>query len=131
MEYQKYLFEKFEKELSPVVDIYGNGEEFNIVDNQDLYEMVKIIKDYIDKHFYASNFKYNYAVDYNKLIFQVENEKKNQQSSMFHYLIADDMVNMIQNRIQRQYNRMYSVSKEVYDLDEDNEIIKIIISKKV
>jgi hypothetical protein len=127
--YEKYLVEKLQEEPSPILNVYGSGERFDISDNEDLFQMVKMIKDMIDKHFYSSNFKYSYKVDYQTLVFEVESQKNSQEVSMVNHLIVDDLVNMVETGISRRYQNLFKISRETCDIGEGKEIIKIIIKK--
>ena len=121
--YLKYLQEKFEQEVSPVLDIYGNGKDFEITDNQQLYEIVKMVKDILDKHFYAENFLYNMGVEYNKLIvkFMDEDEKKDAisiKNSMWTSYILDDIIGFIELEFNRKYPNKVKVKKEIIGEDD-------------
>lgn len=74
---------------SPVMGIYSRGDRFEIHDNQDLYQIVKMVKDFTDKHFYAQNFKYLTEVSYRTLTIKIiQNPHKIGQGDIMDYHIS-------------------------------------------
>ncbi len=56
---------------SPMLDIYGDGHKFDIFDNQNLYMIVKIIKDYVDRQIYIRDIAYKLGVKNRQVIFSM------------------------------------------------------------
>jgi len=56
-------------EKSPVLDYYGQGKRFNIVDSADLYEITKVIKNIVDKYLTVQSFGHSINVRDNSVSF--------------------------------------------------------------
>lgn len=95
---------------SPVMGIYSRGEKFEIHDNQDLYEIVKMVKDFTDKHFYAQNFKYLTEVSYRTLIIRIiQNPKKLGQGDIMDYHVSS-VIQFITSNIERLFPGKYNLA---------------------
>lgn len=113
---------------SPILNIYGRGERFEIHDNQDLYQIAKYFKDFIDKHFYYNNFKYFINVSYRSLSVKIVQDTNNIGLGDIMDYQMDNIINFIKLTINRNYQEKYDISTSTKKLPngiiETNIIIK-------
>lgn len=55
---------------SQLISYYSKGNGFKLNDNQDYYEVIKMVKDMTDKHFYHRDMVWKVDVAHNKAVFQ-------------------------------------------------------------
>jgi hypothetical protein len=64
--------EDFIKSNSDVLNIYSKGKDFDLTDNQNLYEVVKLMKDILDKHLFVRDIVYKFDIKNRKLTVNIE-----------------------------------------------------------
>ena len=109
--------------------MYSDGKHLNISDNQDLFEIVKIIKDFTDKHFYAQNFKYLTEVSYRTLTIKIiQNPNTLGQGDIMDYHVSS-VIQFIISNIERIYPGKYSLTSSKKTLSNGLEETKVVIKQ--
>ncbi|MFW6219913.1 MAG: hypothetical protein ACOC33_03655 [bacterium] len=98
---------------SPVLDYYGQGKRFNIVDSADLYEITKIIKDLVDKYMSVQSFGYSIDVKNNSVVFTGTTETQDIKDENLIKFINNNIKSLVDNR----YKDGYKFDSKVIKLD--------------
>ena len=116
------------KRNSPILNIYGTGKKFKISDNEDLFQIAKIIKDFTDRHFYSQNFKHGTNITHNSLEFKViiEKEKTDYTNSFRLRGIIEYLIELVKMKFPDKYD--ISVNERV--LAKNNKLITLSIKEK-
>ena len=112
--------------IAPVMDIYGKGHQFDIFDNQTLYMIIKIIKDFVDKKIYIRDVAYKLSTDKRKVVFSMITNP-NQRIVDYH---LDSFSEMIKHRIIQQLGDNFLFDQEIKKVNKDQlELILIVFEK--
>jgi hypothetical protein len=134
---------------APIVDIYADGSAFSIHDNQKLYEIIKVVKNIIDRQFFNQgkrtlSFAFNINV-LNKLVEfimtfnnKTENEKENliSHQGQDDYLdFASEIANVIEMSIRKKYEDSVEIERQVRQvgmdaIEEGITEVRIIVKEK-
>jgi len=139
MHYKKYLQEFEEKSYSDVLkstddimysnaramEIYGRGKRFDIADNLILYEVVKIVRDTIDKHFYQNSVKFSIQIADREAHFTFIVGKEDAKYSYF----LETLFMYITNEIYRTYGNYFNIDREEKSAGKNKVKLKIIVKK--
>lgn len=128
--YKKYLMETFgvddnsrqqqvrnmsddpeETDLSPTAEFlksYSTASDEAIeLDNQVLYEIIKVVKDVMDKHFYVREISYLAKMSQNKVEFDITYEIFNNLADYY----VDGMVDFIESVIEQKFPNSFEFDR--------------------
>lgn len=106
------------KSNSRIFDIYGSGSTLDMQDNQRIYEVIKVVKDIMDRHLFINSVQY-----------RTNNRTK---SVVFHFILTDDddmanefflqgllqyVTNEVNNKIGSAFDFEYDLKKNVDGFD--------------
>ncbi|MFA5484957.1 MAG: hypothetical protein WC260_01785 [Candidatus Pacearchaeota archaeon] len=97
----------------PILDYYGQGKRFSIVDSADLYEITKLIKDLVDKHMWVQSFGYAIDVKDNSVSFSGTTETQDINDECLVKFINDNVKTLVDKR----YPGGYKFESNVVKLD--------------
>ena len=107
------------------LELYGHGKRFQIEDNSLLYEVIKIFKDVIDRHFYQNQIRTSIQIADKSVIFTLLIAKDDVKFSYF----VETIYMFIATQIFKQFGKYFEISRED-DVSEDNNVIlKIKVTK--
>jgi hypothetical protein len=106
-----------------VVSYYSNGIGFDLTDNTELYEIVKLFRDIVDKHLYSNNFKYNITVKNRelKLFFEYDKEDK-------HAFFLERLIDIFVTKVSIIFKNQYTFKNETRDSDNDTTKTVVIVT---
>ncbi|MEM4261312.1 MAG: hypothetical protein QXG00_08765 [Candidatus Woesearchaeota archaeon] len=107
------------------MDIYGQGKRFQIEDNLIYYEIVKIIREIVDKHFYQHPVHFYIQVANKEAIFTFIIEKIDAKYSYF----VETLYMYVTTQIYRKFGDYFNVIREDEVEDNDSVIMRIIVRK--
>lgn len=113
---------------SPILGVYSKGEHLVISDNEQLYEIAKMIKDFTDKHFYNRNFKYGIKIAYNTLEFKVVDDKSKPEYIRNYHL--EGIIQYVLEKVNLMYQEKFDTEILIRDLKNNKRIITLIIKEK-
>ena len=139
MSYRQYLKEFEETSFSdPTVstddymysnakamEIYGQGKRFTIEDNLMFYEVVKIVKDVIDRHYYQNQTQLYIQIKDKELVFSFLIDKTENRYTFF----IETLYMFVTTQIYRQFGNYFEISRED-GVTEDNKVVLKIFVKK-
>lgn len=107
------------------LEIYGRGKRFDIEDNIILYEVVKIVREIVDKHFYQPEVRFFIQVADRQAEFTFIVDKTDAKYSYF----IETLFMFISGEIYRTYGDYFILERED-ELLEDNKVkLKITVKK--
>jgi hypothetical protein len=108
-----------------ILSIYGRGEHFNISDKKVLFEIVKLIKGFVDRHPFVMSMTYKFKME--------------EKSLTFYLTVTGDSIylryalEMIGSNIEETIIRKYPNFGTTYDVEinekDSNAQLKVIISE--
>ena len=142
MSYKKYLLEYEEKTATVhsdqlkstddvmysnarALELYGQGKRFNIEDNVTLYEIVKIVREIVDKHFYYIPVQFYIQIADREAHFTFIIDKVDIKFSYF----VETLFMFITTQIYRIYGN-YFVVERTQENKENNKVEMTVIVKK-
>jgi hypothetical protein len=113
------------KSNSPILSIYGRGDHFNISDESVLFEIVKLIKGFVDRHPFITSMSYKFKMEEKSLTF---NLTVNGDSMNLRYILEGIGSNIQENIAERYPN--FSATYDIILIEkESNVTLKVIISE--
>lgn len=124
---------------APALNLYANGDAFNIHDNSALYEVIKIFKEFTDRE--PEFQSVNYAIDVNnkRLIFSVISSND--------YMVTKEVINGVVDalrvEIEKKFGKTFEINTEEKDLFgqigqdvglgpvQGKKEVKVIVSEKI
>jgi len=139
MSYRKYIREFEEKiysDLNPSTDefmysnakaleLYGQGKRFKIEDNLLFYEIVKIVRDVVDRHFYSQEVQFHIQIANKEVQFTFIINKVDAKYSYF----VETLFMFINNQIYRRYGTFFKVTREDEQLGDNKIALKVKVKK--
>lgn len=140
MHYKTYLREHEETQLhdDPIhstdeymysnaraLDLYGQGKRFEIEDNLIYYEIVKVVRDLVDKHFYQHPVQFYIQVANKEVVFTFVIGRVDAKYSYF----IETLYMFITTQIYRQFGSFFKVSREDEVIDNDRVVLRIKVKK--
>jgi hypothetical protein len=107
------------------MEIYGQGKRFQIEDNTLNYEVVKIVKDIVDRHFYHVQLQFYVQVANKGVVFTFVMDKSDAQYSYF----METLYMFITSQIYKTYGSYFLVSREDEQLENNLISLKIKVKK--
>jgi len=99
---------------APIFNIYGAGKQFRIRDNSILFEIVKMVKDVLDKHFYRDQIIYDIDIKYDVLEMKFVMSRGEYKAEAFVEGIAD----WIRNKMFKKYDdKSFIIKQKIGKLD--------------
>lgn len=119
--------DEFMKSNSEVMSHYANGKGFEVIDNQDLYEVVKTVKDMTDKHLYFRDMTWKVNMDHSKakFIFKIGDDESSNENDFFLQGVKRYVISELWNK----YGPLYDVDTE-FSNDIDGRKLMILTVEK-
>ena len=95
------------------LDIYGQGKRFKIEDNQLFYEVVKIVKEIIDRHYYNQQVTLSVDIANKAVLFTFIVDSKDIKHSYF----IETLYMFINIQLSRQYGGYFKILRDDYQAD--------------
>lgn len=136
-EYFREFEEKIYNDLIPSTDnimysnarameIYGQGKRFKIEDNLLFYEVIKVVRDVIDKHFYQNSIRFYTEIANKEVTFTFVMDMMDIKYSYF----LETLYMFITSQLFKKFGDYFEISRED-EIRENNEaILKINVKMR-
>lgn len=117
----KYIYSN-----SELMSYYGKGSGLDIADNDELYEIVKIVHELTDRHIYLRDltWKTNIRHRFVDFIFKIGDGTDD-----YDQFFLDGVCSFLENNIIRQFGPFYKFDKEHFKDDKGKHAVKITVNK--
>jgi hypothetical protein len=105
------------------IDIYAHGKSFKIQDNLKLYEVVKIVRDSIDRHYYQCQIGMRIDVGNKKAVFHFFFNKKDRE----YYYISGTLNQFISTQLFKVYGNYFKVTSEEKNLENSDVELEVTV----
>lgn len=102
---------------SPILSIYGRGKSFKISDESNLFDVIKIVKSYADRHPFVSSMRYDIKMKDRYLEFYL-NVEPNRRDYIYG---LETIASRMKETIERRYDNI-SVWYDIIDINNKNKI---------
>lgn len=109
---------------SKILNIYKNGKSFSIYDNSNILNVIKLVKDFVDRNRNIFGMSYQIDMEGKEVRFQIKSGYNIRDKFKIEYMMYGLLNNLI-NSIQSQYNDV-CIEHDIEDEDK-----KIIINLKI
>ena len=110
---------------SPILSIYGRGEHFNISDEKVLFEIVKMIKGFVDRHPFILSMSYKFKMEERSLTFYLTVTGDN----IYLRYALETIGSNIEETIIRKYPD-FSVTYDIIMIEKDSNVqLKVVVSE--
>lgn len=108
--------------------IYSQGKGFELTSNQDLYEVVKLVKDFCDRHQYQRDMTWRVDIANRKAIFtfMLGDQKSKDENEFF----LQGVNQYIMSDLYRRFGNLYNVNSEYTRDGEGGILMKMVVEKK-
>lgn len=119
--------DEFLKPNAETLEIYAKGKGFDLTDNQDLYEVVKLVKDMTDKHLYMKDMTWKVDIKNRKAIFtfRLGEDEELDQNDFF----LQGVEKYIISEMWRKYGPLYDVNAEFLKDAKGRDVMKLAVEK--
>ncbi len=119
--------DEFMKSNSEVMSQYAKGKGFEVVDNQDLYEVVKTVKDMTDKHLYFRDMTWKVNIDHGKakFIFKIGDDESANENDFF----LQGVKRYVISELWKKYGPLYDVDTEFSKDVEGKDLMILTVEK--
>lgn len=107
------------------MEIYSQGKRFQIEDNLIYYEIVKIVRDIVDRHFYSQQVQFYIQIANKAVIFKFVIDKVDAKYSYF----VETLYMFITTQIYRRYGTYFTVTREDELLGDNKIVLKVKVEK--
>ena len=106
---------------------YARGNGFNIEDNQEFYQVVKLVKDMTDKHIFFKDLTWKVNIAHRKavFIFKIGNKEDNRTDDVF----LQGVHQFVSLECWRRYGDLFNIGTE-FTTDLDNNRVMILTVQK-
>ena len=142
MSYKKYLCEFEEKSYTnysdqtpstdefmysntKALELYGQGKRFTIEDNLLFYEVIKIVRDVVDRHFYSQQLQFYIQIADKVVQFTFIIDKVDAKYSYF----VETLFMFITTQIYRKYGTFFTITREDEILGDNKISLKVKVKK--
>ncbi|MFW6312143.1 MAG: hypothetical protein ACOC1K_07910 [Nanoarchaeota archaeon] len=105
---------------------YSDGKLINISDNQEFYEVVKLVKDMTDRHIYMRDMTWSVNIADNKAIFTFKLDKVDSKEDYF----LEGIKQYVISKLFMNFGNLFDVDSESLKDANERSIMKIIVEKK-
>jgi len=119
--------DEFMKSNSEVMSHYAKGKGFEVIDNQDLYEVVKTVKDMTDKHLYFRDMTWKVNIDHGKakFIFKIGDDESANENDFF----LQGVKRYVISELWKKYGPLYDVDTEFSKDVEGKDLMILTVDK--
>lgn len=118
--------DEFMKSNTELQTYYANGSGIDFVDDQGLYEVVKLVKDLTDKHLFIRNVVWKVDIAHRMAVFTFKLGDKDSKSSDDFFLAGVERY--LISELWKKYGPLYKIEAEFLKDDEDN-IMRLTVIK--
>ena len=108
---------------------YAKGSGFDLADNQDLYEVIKSVKDLTDRHLYVRDMTWKVNVAHRKAVFSFklgENEDENEAGNDFFF---EGIQQHLMTQLFNKFGPLYKIETEKSKDNDGQFIMKMTVEK--
>ncbi|MFW6282044.1 MAG: hypothetical protein ACOC1O_04550 [bacterium] len=113
--------DEFIKSNSDIMDFYSKGKGFDLTDNLELYEVVKMVKDLLDKHLFQEDVTWKVDIANRKAIFTFK--IKGDNNKYFLHRIQYYVI----NKISVKFSNVFDIKTKLINNSFGNENVMIMI----
>jgi hypothetical protein len=115
------------KPNSEMQKFYARGSGLDITDNQDLYEVVKMVKDMTDKHLYARDMTWKVDIANRKATFSfISGENEDDVVNEF---FLQGVQQYIITEILRKFGPLYKIDSDFLKNKDGRNVMKLVVQK--
>lgn len=112
---------------SDSMSFYARGNGFNITDNLDLYEIIKLVKDLTDKHLYFRDMSWNVDVVRRKAIFNfILGKEVTDESDEF---FLKGVQQYVTTQMIKKFGNLYMIDAKFLNNNEGQKTMKLTIER--
>jgi hypothetical protein len=123
-----YNADEFLYSNSDIHSYYAQGKGMKIDDNVDFYEIIKIIKDYTDKHLYLKNLTWKVDQKNGRIVFVFEMDQQDASDNLFFASIQQYFHQML-NNISRKFMKKFDMNFEMIETEPHKQQLRIILQQ--
>jgi hypothetical protein len=112
---------------SKMQDIYTHGKGFDVTDNQDFYEVVKLVKDMMDKHLFQRDLTWRVDIAHRKakFTFKLAEQMSKEADDFF----LQGVQQYVMQQMTRKFGPLYTIDTEFLK-DNGKIIMEMTVQKK-
>ena len=119
--------DEFMKPNAEILNMYSKGQGFDLTDNSDLYEVVKLVKDMTDKHLYMRNMKWKVDIAHRqaKFTFSLGDEMSKEADDFF----LQGVQNYVMKEMVQKFGPVYKLDTK-FSKDNKGRTMEMTIEKE-
>jgi hypothetical protein len=119
--------DEFMNSNSKLMSLYADGKGFNLTDNLDLYEVIKLVKDLTDKHFYFKDLVWKADIANRKVVITFKLGNGKEENDFF----LQGVKQYILTQIFKKFGSVYTIDTEFLKNTEKQDIMKLTVFKNI